>query len=151
MTRLFLLSTSLFFTVALSAQQLQLEGLWEGTITVGGITSTKGYPVQVYLERSGSKVTGRSYVYLGKKRVIEMNMAGHLYQDLSVYIDEISFVDRQKDGYLPPFLRKYQLSWNRSINGSSLNGYWQEDRKEIFAGDRERGRIFLKKVVSSKA
>ncbi|PSR14417.1 MAG: hypothetical protein DA408_12735 [Bacteroidetes bacterium] len=151
MTRLCLLSFALFFTIPLSAQQLQLDGLWEGTITVGGITSTKGYPVQIYLERSGRKVTGRSYVYLSKNRVVEMNMAGHLYEDLSIYIDEVTFVDRQKDGYVPPFLRKYQLSWNRSINGSSLNGYWQEDRKEIFAGDRERGRIFLKKVVSNKA
>ncbi|MGH1435112.1 MAG: hypothetical protein ACRBG0_11700 [Lewinella sp.] len=150
MLRSLVLGSCLLFSLSLAAQ-LQFEGLWEGTITVGGIQSTKGYPVQVYLERQGKTVTGRSYVYLSETRIIEMNLSGRLYDDLSVYIDEVEYVNRNGDNYVPPFLRKYQLMWNRSINGSSLNGYWQEIRLEIFDSKRERGRIFLKKVVNNKA
>lgn len=150
MLRSLVLGICLLFSVSLSAQ-LEFEGLWEGTITIGGINSTKGYPVQVYLERQGKKVSGRSYVYVGETRIIEMNLSGHMYNDLSVYIDEVEYVSRQDDGFEPDFLRKYQLMWNRSINGSSLNGYWQEIRKEIFDTQRERGRIFLRKVLNNKA
>ena len=150
MLRSLVLGTCLLFSLSLAAQ-LEFEGLWEGTITVGGIQSTQGYPVQVYLERQGKKISGRSYVYLSETRVIEMNLSGYLYDDLSVYIDEVEYINRNGDSYVPPFLRKYQLMWNRSINGSSLNGYWQEIRQEIFAAKRERGRIFLKRVVSNKA
>ena len=150
MLRSFVLGSCLLFSLSLAAQ-LEFEGLWEGTITVGGIQSSQGYPVQVYLERQGKKVTGRSYIYLSENRVIEMNLAGYLYNDLSVYIDEVEYVNRNGDDYLPPFLRKYQLMWNRSINGSSLNGYWQEIRQEVFGEKRERGRIFLKRVVNNKA
>ena len=150
MLRSLVLGTCLLFSLSLAAQ-LEFEGLWEGTITVGGIQSTQGYPVQVYLERQGRKVSGRSYVYLSETRIIEMNLSGYLYDDLSVYIDEVEYINRNGDSYVPPFLRKYQLMWNRSINGSSLNGYWQGIRQEIFDAKRERGRIFLKRVVSNKA
>lgn len=150
MLRSLVLGSFLLFSLSLTAQ-LEFEGLWEGTITVGGIQSTKGYPVQVYFERQGKKVTGRSYVYLSETRIIEMNLSGQLYNDLSVYIDEVAYVNRNGDSYIPPFLRKYQLMWNRSINGSSMNGYWQEIRQEIFDSQRERGRIFLKKVINNKA
>ncbi|WP_367387963.1 hypothetical protein [Lewinella sp. LCG006] len=150
MLRSLVLGCCLLFSWSLAAQ-LQFEGLWEGTITVGGIQSTKGYPVQIYLERQGKKVSGRSYVYLSDTRIVEMNLSGFLYDDLSVYLDEVEYVNRNGDNYVPPFLRKYQLMWNRSINGSSLNGYWQEIRQEIFDAKRERGRIFLKKVVNNKA
>lgn len=150
MLRSLVLGTCLLFSLSLAAQ-LEFEGLWEGTITVGGIQSTQGYPVQVYLERQGKKVSGRSYVYLSETRIIEMNLSGYLYDDLSVYIDEVEYINRNGDSYVPPFLRKYQLMWNRSINGSSLNGYWQEIRQEIFDSKRERGKIFLKRVVNNKA
>jgi hypothetical protein len=150
MLRSLVLGSCLLFSLSLAAQ-LEFEGLWEGTITVGGIQSTKGYPVQVYLERQGKKITGRSYIYLSETRIIEMNLSGYLYDDLSVYIDEVEYVNRNGDSYIPSFLRKYQLMWHRSINGSSMNGYWQEIRQEIFDSQRERGRIFLKKVINNKA
>lgn len=150
MLRALFLAGGLLFSLSLAAQ-LQFEGLWEGTITTGGIQSQKGYPVQVYLEREGKKVTGRSYVYVSEARVIEVSLTGYMYDDLSVYIDEVAYVSRADDNFTPDFLRKYQLVWNRSLSGSSLNGYWQEIRQEIFDSKRERGRIFLKKVVNNKA
>ncbi|MEL6654791.1 MAG: hypothetical protein AAFP77_11420 [Bacteroidota bacterium] len=150
MLRSLLLLLALAGTCTLSAQ-LTLDGLWEGTITTGGIESNKGYPVQLYLKRTGKKVTGRSYVYISETNVVEMSLEGRLYDDLSIYIDEVEFVNHQEGEPLPDFLRKYQLIWNRGINGSSINGYWQEIRQEIFDYQRQRGRIFLKQVINNKA
>ncbi len=150
MLRPLLFTLALLSAFTLSAQ-LQLDGLWEGTITTGGIESTKGYPVQLYLKRAGKKVTGRSYVYISETEIVEMELAGRLYDDLSIYIDEVEYISHQEGEELPDFLRKYQLMWNRSINGSSINGYWQEIRQEIFDTKRQRGRIFLRQVVNNKA
>lgn len=150
MLRTLLFTLALFSALTLSAQ-LQLDGLWEGTITTGGIESTKGYPVQLYLKRTGKKVTGRSYVYISETEIVEMELEGRLYDDLSIYIDEVEYISHQEGEELPDFLRKYQLIWNRSINGSAINGYWQEIRQEIFDTKRQRGRIFLRQVVNNKA
>ena len=150
MLRSAIFSLALLCSFTLSAQ-LSLDGLWEGTITTGGIESSKGYPVQLYLKRVGKKVTGRSYVYISETNIIEMTLEGRLYDDLSIYIDEIEYVNHQEGDPEPDFLRKYQLMWNRGISGSSINGYWQEIRQEIFDTKRQRGRIFLKQVVNNKA
>lgn len=150
MLRTLLFTLALFSALTLSAQ-LQLDGLWEGTITTGGIESTKGYPVQLYLKRTGKKVTGRSYVYISETEIVEMELEGRLYDDLSIYIDEVEYISHQEGEELPDFLRKYQLIWNRSINGSAINGYWQEIRQEIFDTKRQRGRIFLRQIVNNKA
>jgi hypothetical protein len=150
MSRSFLLTLALFSAFTLSAQ-LQLTGLWEGTISLSGPEGFANYPLQVYLDKAGKKVTGRCYIYLTNEQIVETQLSGRLYDDLSIYIDDIVFVPNDKDDYEPPFLRKYQLIWQRGINGSALNGYWQETRKDIFAESRQRGRIALRKVVDSKA
>ena len=150
-TRSALFSLCLFSCLALSAQTT-LDGLWRGTLTVGGIKSTQGYPFEVYLERDGRTVTGRSYLHLGEGQVVEMHLSGRMYDDLSIYIDEVEFINDDGDSYEPPFLRKYQLAWRRGIYEGSLNGYWQEIRTtDLMEESRERGRIFLRKVIAKKA
>lgn len=150
MLRSALLFFALSCTLSLTAQT-QLAGLWEGTISLSGPEGFSNYPLQVYLEKSGKKVTGRCYIYLTNEQVVETQLSGRLYDDLSLYIDDLTFVPNANNTSEPAFLRKYQLMWKRGINGSSLSGYWQETRKDIFSESRQRGRIALKKVVDSKA
>lgn len=150
MLRSLLLGFALFCCCTLTAQ-IQFDGLWEGTISLSGPEGFANYPLQVYLEKQGKKVTGRCYIYLTNERVVETELNGRLYDDLSVYIDDIVFVPNANDDYEPPFLRKYQLIWKRGINGSSMNGYWQEVRKDIFDEGRQRGRINLRRVINNKA
>jgi len=151
MPRSLLLAVALLCTFTLSAQ-LQLTGLWEGTISLSGPDGFTNYPLQIYLDKKGKQVTGRCYIYLTNEQVIETALKGRLYDDLSLYIDDIEFVPNEKDDYVPPFLRKYQLIWKRGINSAgTLNGYWQETRKDIFSEGRQRGRVSLKRVVDSKA
>lgn len=148
MHRLLLLCLLCSPCFALSAQ-VALDGLWEGTITIGGLQSQRGYPFQVFLEKRGRIVTGRSYIQLGE-RLVEMELRGRLYEDNSIYLDEIEFIS-DDESWEPPFMRKYQLLWKRGIYEGSLNGYWQEIRDDVMNDARERGRIVLKKVSEKRA
>lgn len=130
---------------------MEIEGLWEGRLSVGGLDANQDYPVQVYIVRQGRQLTARTYISITPNRIIEMEAQGWLYQDNSVAFDESTYIPKAIDGYTPPYMRKYQLIWHRSIGGSTLNGYWQEIREEVFHQQRARGRITLKKVVDRKA
>lgn len=149
MLRSLLLSIAILTSISLTAQ-LEFDGLWEGTIMIGGIESTKGLPIKMYFIKSGRTITGRSYIYINDK-IVEADIEGHLYQDLSVDIKQFNFIKTSDDEYIPPFLRKFQLSWKRGINGSSLNGYWQEIATDIFNPKRQRGRVYLTRVTDQRA
>lgn len=135
----------------LSAQK-HLEGLWEGILTRGGIESDQGYKFELLLRLEGRYIKGRSYVYLSENEIIEMDIRGVIYQDRSVYIQDMEFIPLDEEGaLLPPFYRKYQFIYNRSVFGSKLEGYWQQMMIGPFDGKRKRGRIILKKKEESKA
>lgn len=132
--------------------QKQLSGLWEGVITKGGLDARDGYKFELYLELEGNRIKGRSYVYLDKGQVIEMDLRGYLYSDRSIYLQESEFIPMEGSKALPDFFRKYQMIFSRSIWENKLEGYWQEVVEQLPLDDRrERGRIFLKKKDSSKA
>lgn len=138
---------------SLTAQR-DIEGLWEGTITFGGIHSEDTYKFQLYLQTQGKKITGKSLIYLTETETIEMDVSGSMYGDRSVYLEEFNFIpvagykneEMAEEASPFPFYRKYQFLHNRSIWESKLEGYWQEIINEPFDPYRERGRITLKRV-----
>ncbi len=138
----------LFFCLLFNAGfgQSDLEGLWEGEITIGGIHSKEGYKFELYLERKGKYVSGRSYIYLDDGTRFEMNMKGIYFSDRSIYFEETEFLPIEGQSKVPEFLRKYELVYKRSIWESTLNGFWQEGKIEKFGKKRKRGRVFLKKI-----
>lgn len=136
--------------VTLTAQE-DLEGLWKGTITAGGLESEESYTFELFLKKEGKKLTGKSYVHLERGKVIEMEVRGWLYGDMSIYMTDGEFIPVEGTGVKPRFYRKYQLMYRPSIWKTTLNGYWQEIIPQPFFDGRDRGRIFLKKVESEKA
>ena len=144
--RLLLISSfSCLFGLTLLAQA-SIEGLWVGKITVGGIYSDTGYRFELYLDREGKHVTGRSYIYLNDTTKFEMDMRGIYFQDRSIYFEEVNYMPIEGQEEIPEFLRVYELMHKRSIWESTLNGYWQEKKLEKMGPNRKRGRVFLKKV-----
>ncbi|MCB0546734.1 MAG: hypothetical protein KDD19_04050 [Phaeodactylibacter sp.] len=148
------------FTAALllplSAQK-GLAGLWEGTITHGGIYSTNGHRFQLYLEVNEKYIKGRSYIHVTADSIVQMELRGQLYNDNSIYLEEVNqeWTEEEEaaieEGASPEqFSRKYQFIYKRSLWDPSLEGYWQEVTPMPFHFKRERGRIFLEKK-SSKA
>ncbi|MCB0630779.1 MAG: hypothetical protein R2824_00630 [Saprospiraceae bacterium] len=133
-----------------SMGQKSLEGVWVGTIT-DGLKSTVGYKFEMILEIEGEEIKGRSYVHIGPDEVIEMELRGRMYWDRSLYMHDIQFIPTEGQDVLPPFNRKYQFAYDRSIWESTLEGYWQEIRDDAFNPKRQRGRIILKKTGNTKA
>lgn len=133
-----------------SFAQTKLEGLWEGSITIGGIYGQTGYKFVLLLEVYGKEVFGQASVYLSDSRVIRTDVKGQLYDDRSVYLEDVKFVPIEPKDPNPIFLRKYQFIFNKSIWNSSLDGYWQELTPKVMKPERKRGRIFLKKGKSDK-
>lgn len=138
-------------TISLGYAQHRLDGLYEGVLTQGGIYSKEGLRFELLLEVKGAEVSGRTYLHISDTEIIEMDIKGILYNDRSVYFEDIKFINQVDSKLVPPYNRKYQLLFSRSIWESSLEGYWQEIRKEVFHEKRQRGRILLKKVGGSKA
>ena len=131
--------------------QHHLEGLWEGVMTEGGLHGNDGYKFELLIRLEGSKIEGRSYVHLEEGKVIEMDIRGYLYQDRSIHLQDIEFIPAAGSELLPPFSRKYQMIYTRSIWESKLEGFWQEMIVTPFDERRERGRILLTKKLESKA
>jgi hypothetical protein len=85
---LYLLGISLLCFSSLSAQK-DIEGLWEGTITFGGIHSEDTHKFQLYLKSNGRKITGKTVIHLDEQEYIEMDVWGTWHGDRSVYMERI--------------------------------------------------------------
>lgn len=153
MKKIFYCSLILILFAASGYSQRGLAGLWKGKITKGGIYSNDGYDFELYLEVDGKKLKGRTYVYIGKEEVVEMQIRGYIYNDRSMNLFEYEFIPQPENGLPPDFDRKYQLVYKNSAfkDRISLNGYWQQVTGIPLMPERKRGRIFLKKVSSTKA
>ncbi|MDX1941580.1 MAG: hypothetical protein SFU99_13565 [Saprospiraceae bacterium] len=149
MKRYILLVISLFCTLLLSSQS-RYDGLWEGELTYGGIYSEQSYRFQMWLEADGGDIKGRSYVFLSEDKVIEMEIRGRLYSDLSIYLLDTAFVPAAGSELVPSFYRKYQLLFKRSIWETALEGYWQEIIDSPLDEHREKGRIKVQRVKTLK-
>ncbi len=130
--------------------QGRFEGLWEGEMTFGGLYSEQKYRFQLWLQEKGGAIKGRSYVYLQPEKVIEMEIKGSIYNDLSIYLRDITFIETVKGSFQPPFKRKYQLLFKRTIWETALEGYWQEILDTPMDDKRALGRIKLQKVKTMK-
>lgn len=148
--RFYLLIASLALALPVSGQ-MQLEGQWEGSITLGGIHSSKGLPFELFLYRDGDRLWGRSYIRLEGQRQIIMDVEGYMYQDRSVFLQEVSYEGDEATRSLVPYFRQYELVFKRGLFEGSLNGFWQEVRDDALNLKRSRGRIFLRKATTDKA
>ena len=132
-----------FFIVQVPAQK-SMEGHWEGEITLGGLNGQKSIPLELFLVMDRSVITGRSYLYVDDHNVIVMSIKGRVYGDRSAHIEEFEFFPTDNPALSPPFFRKYQFIYFRSIWDSQLEGFWQEIKSDTPLDEkRERGRLIL--------
>ncbi|MGB3546738.1 MAG: hypothetical protein WBA17_07175 [Saprospiraceae bacterium] len=134
---------------SLPAQVTVLDGDWQGTITVGGLDSPTEYPIELYLVREGSRVTGRSYITIAPGQTIIMDLAGYLYQDFSILLHEVGRAGNSSPDLISKLPRKYQIRWHRRATGSGLEGFWQEIMEDDpFNENRDLGRLKLARRVT---
>ena len=137
-----LLITLLLFTCG---RAQKLDGLWEGTMLVGGIEGTQRLPMQLYLTMEGKKAKGRSYVQLPDGSTLRMDLEGQFFFDGSMELFEIKFAGDPKNDLLPEFNRQYQIVLSDDIWNPVLNGYWQEITPVTWKEGRRLGRMNLKR------
>lgn len=140
----FVLLITLFCTSAANAQA-GLDGTWEGAMTIGGIYSHEELPMQLYLTTTDGVVKGRSYVQLPDGSTLRMDLKGNVYKDGSIHLLETAFAGDEFNERMPRFNRKYQILFKDDIWNPVLIGFWQEIHEEIFAPNRRRGRMKLKR------
>ncbi len=136
--------TCFLFPLFLSAQAT-LDGLWEGTMTVGGIYSSEALPMQLYITIEGSEIKGRSYVTLPNGEILRMDLLGYYYGDRSMTLVEVAFAGDVENEIMPEFNRQYQIVYRPDIWNSELRGFWQEVTDLTFSDTRRMGRMVLKK------
>ncbi len=134
----------IFFPLLLSAQA-KIDGLWEGTMTIGGIYSNEALPMQLYITTEGNRVKGRSYVTLPGGKILRMDLSGYYYGDRSMKLEEVAFAGDADNDLLPEFNRQYQIVYRPDLWDSELRGFWQEVTDLTFSDTRRMGRMILKK------
>ena len=135
----------LLFTLSLCtcASAQNLDGLWEGTMLVGGLEGTERLPMQLYLTMKGKKAKGRSYVQLPDGSTLRMDLEGTFFRDGSMELREVKFAGDPTNDLMPEFNRQYQIVLSDDIWSPVLNGYWQEVTEEVFKKGRRLGRMVL--------
>jgi hypothetical protein len=123
-----------------------LAGSWKGTLTIGGLESTQTKSLELYLQIQGKKITGRSYLELNPGKIVVMSIEGMIFDDRSGLFEEKDFFPSDIPGISPPFFRKYQFVYKRSIWESTIEGFWQEILEDPLDTKRSLGKIKLKKV-----
>ncbi len=118
---LFLLISGLWCT-GLSAQKLNLSGLWKGVITQneGGYRSR--YEFEIFLHQKGNQLHGRSYVYVDNIYAI-VELQGEI-QGNEVFIQETRIVDSRKVPGLEWCIKTYKLTFSTPNQTPTLSGSW---------------------------
>ncbi len=132
--------------------QKRLEGLFQGSLTLGGLGSSRKVKVEMYLKIDKKQVEGRSYVHLAPGKTVEMQLRGIFYDDFSIYLEEVGEIQPGAPGQAnAPYPRKYQLMYSGHFEDVQLTGFWQQVIDTPFDKKRHLGRIKLAKVLASKA
>lgn len=135
---LFMVSTPALFG------QKYLDGLWEGTLTLKDRT----YKFEILFKTLGKgRIKGKTYIYESEKDVIEADIKGRFHKDRSMNLYDLEVNYAGPSEWLDVFRKNYQLVVTRSVFGSTLEGYWQEQNQLPTGKKSKQGRIFLKRAA----
>jgi hypothetical protein len=116
--------------------QERLQGLFEGTLTLGGLESSRRLRLEMAIRIQDGRVSGRSYVHLGRNEI---------------YLEETKEIALPGEKPLSPYPRKYQLKYSGSFEEVFLNGFWQQASDAPLEEGRQLGRVRLRKTRGGKA
>ncbi len=120
-----------------------LSGLWLGKITQdeGGYASD--YVFEIYIRQDGSKISGRSYVYVDNIYA-SFDISGSLHSEVYMDLKDSEILESKVNEGMEWCLKKYQLVFKIKNGVYHLEGFWQG---ETSFSTCIPGKIFLKKQV----
>lgn len=132
------------------AQAGLVEGIWEGELRLGGLEGQQKVKFELHLKADDQFLKGRTYLYTPEGEVHTLPVEGWIYSDRSIYLREVWPEDEPDEPTRPPFPRKFQLLFSRSIWETTLEGYWQQIHLDPFDHKRQRGRLLLQRKEQRK-
>ena len=113
----------LFWGIAVFGQE-NMTGLWTGEITQEEGGFAPSYVVEIYIKQEGNKITGRSYVYVGKIYA-SFEISGDIHSDIYLELSDIKIVDSKANEGMEWCLKQYQMVLKRKKGTYHMEGFWK--------------------------
>jgi hypothetical protein len=126
-----------------------LNGIWKGTLTQGPGGCYPQYFLELQINFSGDRLTGKAYDYYDKTHFVKMSFTGRYNpQTHRLVIIENQVIQADIPGECEACIKTYDLNYSKNGEQEELNGDW----KGIYSSKRlvcPPGQIRLKRAVSS--
>lgn len=135
--------------VAVSGRGEDLNGIWKGTLTQGAGGCYPQYFLELQINFSGDRITGKAYDYYDKAHFVKMSFTGRYNaQTHRLVLIENKVLQAEIPGECEACIKTYDLNYSKNGNEEELNGEW----KGIYSAKRltcPPGLIRLKRATSS--
>jgi hypothetical protein len=146
--RLLLPLPLLLLSLCASAAE-DLNGIWKGTLTQGQGGCYPHYFLELQINFTGDRISGRAYDYYDKAHFVKMSFTGRYNaQTHRMVLIEDRVLEADIPADCQPCIKTYDLNYTRNGNIEELNGDW----KGVFSDKRlicPPGRIKLQKADAS--
>jgi len=148
---LFLLSISLAVqgAGAENPKAEDLNGIWKGTLTQGPGGCYPQYFLELQINFSQDRITGKAYDYYDKAHFVKMNFTGRYNaQTHRLVLIENTVLQAEIPLDCQPCIKTYDLNYSKKGDQEELSGDW----KGVFSDKRQTcppGKIMLKKTLIS--
>jgi hypothetical protein len=148
---LFLLSISLAVqgAGAENPKADDLNGIWKGTLTQGPGGCYPQYSLELQINFSQDRITGKAYDYYDKAHFVKMNFTGRYNaQTHRLVLIENTVLQAEIPLDCQPCIKTYDLNYSKKGDQEELSGDW----KGIFSEKHQicpPGKIMLKKSLTS--
>ena len=145
--RSLLLATLL--TVFGMARGEDLNGIWKGTLTQGPGGCYPQYFLELQINSSGDRLTGKAYDYYDKAHFVKMSFTGR-YNPIThrLVLIENHIMEADIPGECEACIKTYDLNYSKNGNEEELTGDW----KGVYSAKKlvcPPGRIRLKRATQS--
>lgn len=119
-----LVLVSLLLSCCMRAEDL--NGIWKGTLTQGPGGCYPRYFLELQINFSGDRVTGKAYDYYDKTHYVKMGFTGRYNtQTHRLVIIETRVLESQIPQDCLPCIKTYDLNYSRTGSQEQLNGDWK--------------------------
>ena len=126
-----------------------LNGIWKGVLTQGPGGCYPRYFLELQINFSGDRISGKAYDYYDKVHFVKMSFAGRYNaQTHRLVLIETSILQADIPGDCEPCIKTYDLNYSKKGEQEELNGDW----KGIYSNKQlicPPGQIQLKRAMTS--
>ena len=103
-----------------------LNGIWKGTLTQGPGGCYPQYFLELQINFSGDRLTGKAYDYYDKAHFVKMSFTGRYNpQTHRLVLIENEVLEADIPGECEPCIKTYDLNYTKDGDQEELNGDWK--------------------------